>query len=525
MLRLLAEVDHAGTAHDRSRQPRDPGSEGARIERALADEAPRPTALSQPGFAVARRDRLVVGSPFRHHGRLVRGGVSRGRPDQHRRRDLTAVAPEKASGRRELGQRTLRRRGDALPGEIDLVEHDDIGAAELRLGGDAQRLAGFDPRTSRRVDDDDDAIGPVARHVCVADEPCRALVALRLDDHVVRPPLLPCELKQIVHRIAARQHHAAANPFARHVALVHAPLGTVRRAHELRYDHHDSTAYLLFHQVSDHGALSRACRTADDRQRNRRYRVDCMYACSHGFLPHRLRLGSGDDDCRHRASPLLALEPMLRISRGTHSCLRRIPIADGVGACTVRGRVSSDDPLIVVIDDDENLCRAVERVLLTAAYQVRTYTRATDYLAEADVIEAACVLADIRMPSVDGIQMARALHGADLDAPIVFMTATDDVDTVVTAMKLGALDLLAKPFTAEALLAATEAALQASRRAVEAHRSLVALWRLAGQLTPREAEVCALVSAGLPNKNVAARIGTTEKTVKVHRGRVMHKFG
>jgi DNA-binding CsgD family transcriptional regulator len=92
-------------------------------------------------------------------------------------------------------------------------------------------------------------------------------------------------------------------------------------------------------------------------------------------------------------------------------------------------------------------------------------------------------------------------------------------------MKLGALDLLAKPFTAEALLAATENALQASRRTVEAHRSLVALWRLAGQLTPREAEVCALVAAGLPNKNVAARIGTTEKTVKVHRGRVMHKFG
>lgn len=191
----------------------------------------------------------------------------------------------------------------------------------------------------------------------------------------------------------------------------------------------------------------------------------------------------------------------------------------------MRGRVASDDPLIVVIDDDENLCRAVERVLLTAAYQVRTYNRAADYLAEADVIEAACVLADIRMPTVDGIQMARALRGADLDAPIVFMTATDDVDTVVTAMKLGALDLLAKPFTAEALLAATEAALQASRKAVEEHRSLVALWRLAGQLTPREAEVCALVAAGLPNKNVAARIGTTEKTVKVHRGRVMHKFG
>jgi FixJ family two-component response regulator len=187
--------------------------------------------------------------------------------------------------------------------------------------------------------------------------------------------------------------------------------------------------------------------------------------------------------------------------------------------------MTSDDPLIVVIDDDENLCRAVERVLLTAAYQVRTYHRANDYLAEADVIEAACVLADIRMPSVDGLQMARALHDADLDAPIVFMTGTDDVDTVVTAMKLGALDLLAKPFTADALLAATESAMHASRKAVEAHRSVFAMWRLAGQLTPREAEVCALVAAGLPNKNVAARIGTTEKTVKVHRGRVMHKFG
>jgi FixJ family two-component response regulator len=186
--------------------------------------------------------------------------------------------------------------------------------------------------------------------------------------------------------------------------------------------------------------------------------------------------------------------------------------------------VASDDPLIVVIDDDEDLCRAVVRVLSTAAYQVRTYNRAADYLAEADVIEAACVIADIRMPSVDGIQLARALREAELEAPIVFMTATDDVDTVVTAMKLGALDLLAKPFTSTALLAATEAALRTNRATEESHRSLVAMWRLAGQLTPREAEVCALVAAGLPNKNVAARIGTTEKTVKVHRGRVMHKF-
>jgi FixJ family two-component response regulator len=216
---------------------------------------------------------------------------------------------------------------------------------------------------------------------------------------------------------------------------------------------------------------------------------------------------------------------MLRMIGDAHSCHRGNPVAAELVACTVRGRVTSDDPLIVVIDDDEALCRAVVRVLSTAAYQVRTYTRAADFLAEADVIEASCVLADIRMPHFDGIQLARALRAAEIDAPLIFMTATDDVDTVVTAMKLGAHDLLAKPFTGAALLGAIEAALRTGQQTLDGHRSLVAMWRLAGQLTPREAEVCALVAAGLPNKNVAARIGTTEKTVKVHRGRVMHKFG
>jgi DNA-binding CsgD family transcriptional regulator len=92
-------------------------------------------------------------------------------------------------------------------------------------------------------------------------------------------------------------------------------------------------------------------------------------------------------------------------------------------------------------------------------------------------------------------------------------------------MKLGAVDLLSKPFSAEALVAAVGRAIESARRTDEAHRALAALWRLVGRLTPREAEVCALVASGSPNKNVAARIGTTEKTVKVHRGRVMHKLG
>lgn len=186
--------------------------------------------------------------------------------------------------------------------------------------------------------------------------------------------------------------------------------------------------------------------------------------------------------------------------------------------------MQSAEPLVVVIDDDEGVCRALARVLSANGYHVRTYVSASDYLEESEAIEPACVLVDIRMPHVDGIALAQAMRSAGVEAPILFMTATGDVATVVDAMKQGAVDLLPKPFSADTLLAAVAHAIDAARRTDEAHRSLVNLWRMVGRLTPREAEVCALVACGSPNKNVAARIGTTEKTVKVHRGRVMHKL-
>ncbi len=186
--------------------------------------------------------------------------------------------------------------------------------------------------------------------------------------------------------------------------------------------------------------------------------------------------------------------------------------------------MNASESLVVIIDDDEGICRALTHMLVAAGYRVRSYLHAGDYLADADAIEATCVLADIRMPHLDGIELARALRTAGSDAPLIFMTATGDVSTVVDAMKQGAIDLLAKPFSADALLAALANAVRAGRTTEEAHRSLASLWRVTGQLTQREAEVCALVACGLPNKNVAARIGTTEKTVKVHRGRVMRKL-
>jgi FixJ family two-component response regulator len=186
--------------------------------------------------------------------------------------------------------------------------------------------------------------------------------------------------------------------------------------------------------------------------------------------------------------------------------------------------VQTPDPLVVIIDDDVAVCRAVARMLSASGYRARTYTGARDLLEEVESLEPACVVADIRMPEIDGIALVRAMRALSIEAPVIFMTATGDVGTVVSAMKQGAVDLLPKPFGADHLLEALARAIDSARRADEAHRSLVALWRAASLLTPREAEVCALVACGAPNKNVAVRIGTSEKTVKVHRGRVMHKM-
>jgi FixJ family two-component response regulator len=183
-----------------------------------------------------------------------------------------------------------------------------------------------------------------------------------------------------------------------------------------------------------------------------------------------------------------------------------------------------NQPLVLVIDDDAAVCRAVARLLTATGYRVATYERGAQCLDEVPDMEPACILADIRMPEMDGIELSEQIRARGIAAPVVFMTATGDVQTVVRAMKHRASDLLPKPFTESTLLGAVDRAIGEAQRTDDEHRALVTLWRIAGKLTPREAEVCALVACGLPNKIVAARLGTTEKTIKVHRGRVMSKL-
>ncbi|MGH7679385.1 MAG: response regulator transcription factor, partial [Gemmatimonadaceae bacterium] len=157
-------------------------------------------------------------------------------------------------------------------------------------------------------------------------------------------------------------------------------------------------------------------------------------------------------------------------------------------------------------------------------YRVRTFGSGQEYLAESGSIHPTCILADIRMPGIDGLALNVAVHKDGSDVPTVFMTGTGDISTVVEAMKAGASDLLSKPFTVRALLSAIDAAVNRAHRSDVDHRELAALWRALTQLTPREAEVAALVASGRLNKQVAAALGITEKTVKVHRARAMRKL-
>ena len=182
-------------------------------------------------------------------------------------------------------------------------------------------------------------------------------------------------------------------------------------------------------------------------------------------------------------------------------------------------------PTVAVVDDDERMCRAIERTLRGQGYHVRTYTSSLRYLDERDAFNPQCVVADINMPELDGVGMHRAELERGHDVPTVFISGHVDVRTAVRAMKEGAIDLLEKPVDEAVLIRTVRRGVERSsvQRATQAE--LEGIWRALGRLTPREAEVCALVASGRRNKQIAQLIGTTEKTVKVHRARVMEKLG
>src|SRR5262245_37611953 len=176
---------------------------------------------------------------------------------------------------------------------------------------------------------------------------------------------------------------------------------------------------------------------------------------------------------------------------------------------------------ISVIDDDPLVLRSLQRLLSAEGFKVCAYGSAQEFLAQPHTGAAGCVIVDLAMPGASGLDLQRALAASDDTRPVVFLSGNADVPSSVDAMKGGAVDFLTKPVDRAPLLAAVRAALERDRRARLVRDELSYISDKLASLTPREREVLDGVVAGQLNKQIALRLGTAEKTVKVHRAHMM----
>jgi FixJ family two-component response regulator len=184
----------------------------------------------------------------------------------------------------------------------------------------------------------------------------------------------------------------------------------------------------------------------------------------------------------------------------------------------------TDDPIVYVVDDDASFRKAVSRLLRTAGLEVEALASAQEFLEHPMADRPSCLILDVRMPGPSGMDLQSALQEARRDIPIVFMTGHGDVSTSVRAMKSGAVDFLEKPFRAPELLACVQRGLARSEQGRAERAERAAIERRFETLTSRERDVLRLVVTGLLNKQIAGELGIAEKTVKIHRGQVMHKM-
>jgi len=180
---------------------------------------------------------------------------------------------------------------------------------------------------------------------------------------------------------------------------------------------------------------------------------------------------------------------------------------------------------VTIVDDDALVLRSLARVVESAGFAVDTYASPRDFLEQRDDSAPGCVLMDFSMPGLSGLEVQRVLSEARDARPIVFVSALADVPDSVAAMKGGAVDFVTKPVDRDRLLGAVRAAVERDRAAREARAARERLEERLGTLTAREREVLDGVMAGKLNKQIAADLGTAEKTIKVHRSRVMRKMG
>jgi FixJ family two-component response regulator len=184
--------------------------------------------------------------------------------------------------------------------------------------------------------------------------------------------------------------------------------------------------------------------------------------------------------------------------------------------------MNEHDSMVFIVEDDDHVRTGLSRLLRASGYRVKGFQTATEFLTGTDLTDCpACLLLDLELPDKSGLELQRELHSI---LPIVFISGHGDIATTVDAMRAGASDFLPKPVLASVLLAAVERALERAEQIFSLQRELAAIRARVDRLTPREREVMALVVTGRLNKQVAGDLGIAEKTIKIHRARVMEKL-
>jgi FixJ family two-component response regulator len=181
-------------------------------------------------------------------------------------------------------------------------------------------------------------------------------------------------------------------------------------------------------------------------------------------------------------------------------------------------------PIVFVVDDDISVREALELLLRHEGLAVETFVSAQEFLARPRVSAPSCLILDVSLPGLNGLELQKLIAPDRHDMPIIFITGHGDIPMTVQAMKAGAAEFLTKPFGEEVLLKAVRHAIERSRVLLERDAEILELKARYGRLTSREREVLALVVAGLPNKQVGGELGISEITVKAHRGQVMQKM-
>lgn len=183
------------------------------------------------------------------------------------------------------------------------------------------------------------------------------------------------------------------------------------------------------------------------------------------------------------------------------------------------------DSVVYVVDDDASVREAIESLIGSVGLRVQTFESAQEFLRGKRPDAPGCVVLDVRLPGLSGLDLQRELAAHGIDLPVIFITGHGDIPMSVRAMKAGALEFLTKPFRDQDLLDAIQQALQRDRAARQQRTEIAELRERFDSLTAREREVMGLVVSGLLNKQIAGELGTSEITVKIHRSQVMKKMG